>query len=78
MKRYGKYIKPYLFSFVVGPLLMIVEVLGEVVLPKLMAGIINNGVANHDIPYITRTGLVMIAFAFLMMAGGIGGAYFGA
>ena len=78
MKRYGKYIKPYLFSFIVGPLLMIVEVLGEVVLPKLMAGIINNGVANHDIPYITRTGLVMIAFAFLMMAGGIGGAYFGA
>ena len=33
MKQYLKYIKPYLFSFVVGPLLMIVEVLGEVLMP---------------------------------------------
>lgn len=78
MRRYGKYIKPYLFSFICGPILMIVEVLGEIFLPKMMALIINNGVATKDIGYITRTGMMMIGLAVLMALGGIGGAYFGA
>ena len=79
MKRYWKYIKPYLPAFIIGPLMMIVEVIGEVVLPKLMANIINVGVANGSVGYITGTGaLMMILVALLMMAGGVGGAYFGA
>ena len=78
MKRYWKYIKPYLPAFIIGPLMMIVEVIGEVVLPKLMANIINVGVANGSVGYITGTGALMILVALLMMAGGVGGAYFGA
>lgn len=78
MKRYWKYIKPYLTAFICGPLLMIVEVIGEVLLPKFMANIINIGAANRDIPYIIEMGIVMVITALLMMAGGIGGAYFAA
>lgn len=78
MKRYWKYIKPYLPAFIIGPLMMIVEVIGEVVLPKLMANIINVGVANGSVGYITGTGALMILVALFMMAGGVGGAYFGA
>ena len=78
MKQYLKYIKPYLFSFVVGPLLMIVEVLGEVLMPYFMSLIINEGVANRNVSYIVGIGLTMVLTAFIMMAGGIGGAYFGA
>ncbi len=78
MKRYWKYVKPYLSAFILGPLFMIVEVIGEVILPKLMANIINVGAANHDVPYIVGMGGAMVATAFLMMAGGIGGAYFAA
>ena len=78
MKRYWKYIKPYLPAFIIGPLMMIVEVIGEVVLPKLMANIINVGVANGSVGYITGTGALMILVALLRMAGGVGGAYFGA
>ena len=78
MKRYWKYIKPYLPAFIIGPLMMIVEVIGEVVLPKLMANIINVGVTNGSVGYITGTGALMILVALLMMAGGVGGAYFGA
>ncbi|MCI8359629.1 MAG: ABC transporter ATP-binding protein [Lachnospiraceae bacterium] len=76
MKRYGKYIKPYLWAFILGPVMMIVEVVGEVVLPAMMADIINVGAANHDVGYILYKGLMMAATAFVMMAGGIGGAYF--
>lgn len=78
MKRYWKYIKPYLPAFICGPLLMIVEVIGEVLLPKFMANIINIGAANQDVPYIVTMGIVMVVTALLMMAGGIGGAYFAA
>ena len=78
MKRYWKYIRPYLPAFILGPVLMIVEVVGEVVLPKLMANIINVGAANHDIPYIIGMGGAMIGTAALMIIGGIGGAYFAA
>ena len=76
MKRYGKYIKPYLSAFILGPIMMIVEVIGEVMLPAMMADIINVGAANRDIGYIISKGLMMAAIAFVMMAGGIGGAYF--
>ena len=78
MKQYAKYIKPYLFSFIVGPLLMITEVIGEVLLPYFMSRIINEGVAQRNISYIIFMGCTMIVTAFLMMIGGIGGAYFGA
>ena len=78
MKRYWKYAKPYLYAFILGPILMITEVVGEVVLPALMAQIINVGAANRDVAYIVKMGGVMIATAFLMMGGGIGGAWFAA
>lgn len=76
MKRYSKYIKPYLYAFILGPLLMIVEVVGEIVMPKLMAGIIDTGVANKDYTYIWTHGALMAGVGILMMLGGVGGAYF--
>ena len=78
MKRYAKYVKPYISAFILGPLMMIVEVIGEVLLPAMMADIINIGAANHDISYIISKGITMVITAFFMMAGGIGGAYFAA
>lgn len=78
MKRYWKYIKPYLSAFIIGPILMITEVLGEIVLPKLMALIINEGVADRNVSYIITVGIIMIITAVIMAIGGIGGAYFGA
>lgn len=78
MKKYWKYIRPYLSAFILGPILMIVEVIGEVLLPKFMANIINVGAAERNVPYIISMGAVMIITALLMMLGGIGGAYFAA
>ena len=48
MKRYGKYIKPYLPYFILGPLCMIIEVIGEVIMPKLLATIINAHAIGAD------------------------------
>jgi len=76
MKRYGKYVKPYLSAFILGPIMMIVEVVGEVLLPKLMSLIINNGIATRDVAYITKMGILMLIVVALMAFGGIMGAYF--
>lgn len=73
-----QYVKPYWVYFTVGPLMMIVEVLGEIFMPKFMAQIINNGVANQNVGYIIGMGVLMLVTALLMMLGGVGGAYFGA
>ena len=78
MKRWLKYAKPYWFCFILGPILMIVESTGEVVLPKLFAQIINNGVMQQNRAYIIEMGLLMLLCAVLMMAGGVGGCYFAA
>ena len=78
MKRYSKYVKPYWSAFIFGPLLMLTEVLGEIMLPKLMSLIINNGVANRDLSYIITVGVLMILATLVMAIGGIGGAYFSA
>ncbi len=78
MKRWMQYIKPYWVYFTVGPLMMIIEVLGEIFMPKFMAQIINNGVANQNVGYIIGMGVLMLVTSLLMMLGGVGGAYFGA
>ncbi len=78
MKRYAAYIKPYLSAFLLAPLLMLTEVFGEILLPKFMSMIINNGVADRDTGYIIRMGIIMVLTAIVMAAGGIGGAYFSA
>ena len=76
MKKYAKYIKPYLFFFIVGPIMMLTEVFGEVWIPRLMSMIINNGVANHDIGYIIKIGFIMLGACLLMVCGGVLGGYF--
>ena len=77
-QRWGKYIKPYWKYFVLGPLCMIVEVLGETILPSLYASIINTGVEGQDIGHIVLICALMVLTSVVMMGGGVGAAYFGA
>ena len=75
MKRWMPYIRPYLPYFIIGPLCMIVEVIGEVVMPKLLSVVINR--ANAGVLTVGNSLWVMVLMiltALLMMAGGVGGA----
>lgn len=71
-----KYIKPYWPYFLLAPLLMLIEVAGDVVLPSLFANIINIGAANQDVSYIVQTSGIMIGIVVVMIIGGVGAAYF--
>ena len=77
MKRYWKYIRPYLPFFILGPLLMLSEVAGEIVLPKLMSGMMDYGVMEDlGTPYIIGQALKMLLCILIMICGGTGGHYF--
>lgn len=83
MKKWFRYVKPYTWSFILGPLCMLVEVFGEVVLPKMLGSIINSGVGTEiaegsGVAYILSMAGLMALTAVLMLLGGVGGAYFGA
>jgi len=73
-----KYVRPYWKYFVLGPLCMIIEVLGEVFMPRLYSMIINHGIAGKDPWYVAGICLFMVITALIMMLGGVGGAWFGA
>ena len=82
MKQYKKYVIPYKSAFILGPIFMIVEVLGEIILPKFMSMIINYG-CGQDVTVAAKgpadfigIGAAMIGTARLMMMGGALGAYF--
>ena len=79
MRRWFKYVKPYLSSFILGPCGMIVEVIGEMFMPLILAKIINAGLegtltVGMSIGYAS----ILVGIVLLMMAGGVAGAYFGA
>ncbi len=79
MKQWFKYVKPYLPYFIIGPICMIVEVVGEVLMPFLLSTVINAGEdGSLTVTKSIFTAVAMIVLALLMMAGGVGGAYFGA
>ena len=79
MNRWLKYVKPYKLYFILGPICMLVEVAGEVIMPMFLGKIINAGIYGTLTPSgSVGYALLMVLTALMMMAGGVGGAYFGA
>ena len=76
MKRWLRYAKPYWVYFILGPLCMIVEVIGEILMPRFYSHIVDIGIATGSTGYIVTSCLLMVLTALMMMAGGVGGAFF--
>ena len=71
LKRVRQY-KKYAF---ITPLFMIGEVAMEVLIPTLMALIIDNGVAYNDMDYIVRVSIMLVFAAMLSLSFGMLGAW---
>ena len=78
MKRWFKYVKPYISSFILGPMCMIIELIGDILMPILLAWIINSADAG-ELTVGSSIGIaaLMIGIVIVMFLGGVGGAYFG-
>ena len=72
----GRYAKPY-SGLVVGVLvLQLLTTLATLYLPDLNADIIDNGVAQGDVPYIWRTGKTMLLVAFAQVLTAVAAVWF--
>ncbi len=68
----------YKLPTILTPTFMIFEVIMEMVIPMLMASIIDKGVNVGDMNHIVKVGMWMIAAAALGLVMGLGGAFAGA
>lgn len=78
MRKLLPLMKKYMVFAILSPIFMIIEVLGDVIIPYLMAGIVDVGIANQDINYIVKTGIMMIVVALVAMSLGVSSSFFGA
>ncbi len=77
IKTLAKELKEYKIPSIITPICMIGEVICEMIIPILMARIVDYGIYGNDLQYIFRVGAMMIAIAILGLFAGLGGAYFG-
>ena len=70
-------VKEYKLPSILTPVCMLGEVVCEMVIPILMARIVDIGIYGKNMEYIFETGGMMIVIAILGLLCGIGGAYFG-
>lgn len=78
VKTLSKYIGEFKRDSIVTPLCMIVEVICEMIMPILMASIIDEGVQAGNLPHIYKIGAVMTLCAVTGLLAGLLGAKFAA
>ena len=80
------FLKPYWLWAVLAPVLMMIEVAMDLMQPRLIENIVDQGIGKGDMQTVINTGLLMVLLAFIGLVGGVGctvfailaGQYFGA
>ncbi|MBW8351590.1 ABC transporter ATP-binding protein/permease [Bacillus sp. IITD106] len=72
MRKLSPYLKPHWFFVLLAPLLMILEVCMDLLQPRLMASIIDEGIMKGDLSLVQSTGARMLLIAFIGLLGGVG------
>lgn len=78
MKKLLVYIKDYKKESILGPLFKMLEASLDLLVPLVMAAIIDKGIAADDVPYILRMGLLLIVLGFVGLVFSITAQYFAA
>ncbi len=78
LKTLASYIKEFKKDSLMTPVSMIFEVIMEMLIPLLMASIIDDGVEKSDIRHIYLMGALMIIAAFAGLTAGVMGGKYGA
>ena len=71
IKKLAKYIKQYKKDTILTPIFVVFEVIMEVLIPYLMARIIDVGIQNSDLNYIFKIGAILVVSAFLSLTFGM-------
>lgn len=65
MIRLARYLKEFKLNVTIGPLCKLTEAIFELIVPLVMAKIIDVGIANGDTEYIWKHGLILVLLAVL-------------
>ena len=71
IKKLASYVKEYKKYAILTPIFVILEVVMEVIIPLLMAKIIDVGIQNNDIKYILEIGALLIVSAIMSLIFGM-------
>ena len=71
IKKLAKYIKQYKKDAILTPIFVVFEVVLEVLIPFLMAKIIDVGIQNNDLNYIFKLGIILVVSALLSLTFGM-------
>ncbi len=71
LKKLASYIKEYKKDTILTPIFVVLEVVMEVIIPLLMARIIDVGIQNGDVHYILEMGILLIVSAILSLTFGM-------
>lgn len=78
LRKLLPYMKKYRLYAILSPLMMILEVVGDVIIPLLMARIVDVGIANRDMDYVFKMGMLMILVALFSLVMGVWSSFLGA
>ena len=78
MFKLFRFLKPYWWQIIILTIATVVQVYTTLMLPALMADIINKGIVPGDINYIWMTGLLMVGMALLSAVASLVSSYFSA
>ena len=78
MKKLLKYMKGYGKQCLLGPLFKLLEASFELLIPLVVASIVDVGIANSDQPYIVKMCLVMIGLGIIGLVCAVTAQYFAA
>ncbi len=78
MKKLLVYLKDYKLESIVGPLFKLLEACFELIVPLLVADVINNAIPNGDAAAVRRTALIMVLFGVLGLVCSITAQFFAA
>lgn len=73
-----RYLKKYKKESVIGPLFKLLEASFELMIPIVMASIIDVGIANHDMNHVLKMGAVMVALGIIGLVCSITAQYYAA
>lgn len=78
MRKLLKYLKKYRKESILGPLFKLVEVIFELIVPLVMASLIDDGIARQDTAHIWRMFFLLVLFGILGLASSVCAQFFAA
>ena len=63
MRKLAKYLKKYRVFMILGPAFKLIEAIFELIVPLVVADMIDNGVRKGNLPYVYHQGMIMLVLA---------------